>query len=122
MKETIEMICREMRAIIKNVEHEGSENKFIVAKAVADDNMLWYYGRYSTVEKAMEVAKEITYEGVVGFVVFDDIPQIRQIKQAVDCAEEMKRFNTEKYKDEFTDVDKLKIDSAAYDTIKEIVG
>lgn len=115
------MICRDMRAIIKNVEHPDSEDKFVVVKAVADDNMLWYYGRYATVEKAMEVAKEITYEGVVGFVVFDDLEQIREIKKSIECAEEMKRFNTEKYKDKFSDVDKLKVDSAAYDKIKEIV-
>ena len=66
------MICRDMRAIIKNVEHEGSGNKFIVAKAVADDNMLWYYGRYPTVEKGMEVARDITCEDIVGVIVFDD--------------------------------------------------
>ena len=116
------MIYRDVRAIIKNVEHEDSENLFIVAKAVADDNTLWYYGRYPTFKRAMEVAKDITYEGVVGFVVFDDISQIRDIKKSIDCAEEMKRFNSEKYKEEFTDVDKLRVDSSAYDQIKEIVG
>ena len=109
------MICRDMRAIIKNVEHEESENKFIVAKAVADDNMLWYYGRYATVERAMEVAKEITYEGVVGFVVFDDIPQIRSIKQAVDCAEEFIRHN------KLVGEEKDRCQSCVYEQIKEIV-
>ena len=109
------MICREMRAIIKNVEHEGSENKFIVAKAVADDNMLWYYGRYSTVEKAMEVAKEITYEGVVGFVVFDDLAQIRDIKMAVDCAEEFIKHN------ELKEADTIRCKAIAYDQIKESI-
>ena len=84
------MICRDMKAIIKNVEHEGSENKFIVAKAVADDNMLWYYGRYATVEKAMEVAKEITYEEVVGIVVFDDdtFSKMEAIKQYIQLTED----------------------------------
>ena len=112
-KETIEMICREMRAIIKNVEHEGSENKFIVAKAVKDDNMLWYYGRFATVEKAMEVAKEITYEDAIGIVFFDDIPQIREIKMAVDCAEEFIRHN------ELKEADAMKCKSIAYEQIKE---
>ena len=84
------MICRDMKAIVKNVEHEGSENKYIVAKAVADDNMLWYYGRYSTVEKAMEVAKEITYEEVVGVVVFeeDTFAKMEAIKQYINLTEE----------------------------------
>ena len=110
------MICRDMRAIIKNVEHEGSENKYIVAKAVADDNMLWYYGRYATVERAMEVAKEITFEGVVGFVVFDDIPQIRNIKQAVDCAEEFINHNN------LQGEKKIQCESIGFEQIKEIIG
>lgn len=84
------MICRDMRAIIKNVEHEGSENKYIVAKAVADDNMLWYYGRYATVERAMEVAKEITYEEVVGVVLFeeDTFAKMKAIEQYINLTED----------------------------------
>ena len=107
------MICREMRAIIKNVEHEGSENKFIVAKAVKDDNMLWYYGRFATVEKAMEVAKEITYEDAIGVVVFDDISQIRDIKTSVECCEEFIRHN------ELKQADAMKCKAIAYEQIKE---
>ena len=107
------MICRDVRAIIKNVEHEDSDNKFIVAKAVRDDNMLWYYGRYATVEKAMEVAKEITYEDAIGIVFFDDISQIRDIKTAVDCAEEFIKHN------ELKEADTIRCKSIAYDQIKE---
>ena len=84
------MICRDMRAIIKNVEHEGSENKFIVAKAVADDNMLWYYGRYPSVERAMEVARDITCEDIVGVIVFDDdtFSKMAQIKNFIQITED----------------------------------
>lgn len=116
------MICREMKAIVKNVEHEDSESKYIVAKAFALDNMLWYYGRYDTPEKAKQVAEEITQGDVIGVVLIDDATQIRDIKESINCAEEMKRFNAEKYKEKFTAIDSLKIDSSAYDKIKEIVG
>lgn len=110
------MICRDMRAIIKNVEHPDSEDKFIVAKAVRDDNMLWYWGRYPTVDKAMEVAKEITYEDAIGVVFFDDIVQSREIKMAVDCAEDFISHNKLK------DFDMMRCKSIAYDQIKEHIG
>lgn len=110
------MICKEMRTIIKNVEHEDSENKFIVAKAVADDNMLWYYGRYPTAEKAMEVAKDITFEGVVGVIVVDDLEQGRDILQAVECAEEFIKHN------ELKGEEKVRCQSYAYEQIKGIVN
>ena len=109
------MVCRDMRAIIKNVEHEDSESKFIVAKAVRDDNMLWFWGRFPTVEKAMEVAKEITYEDAIGIVFFDDIPQIREVKQAVECAEEFIRHN------ELKEADTIRCKAIAFDQIKESI-
>lgn len=59
------MICKDMKAIIKNVEHGDSNNKFVVAKPV--DCLLWYYGRYETAEKAFDVAKEVG-----GIVVIDE--------------------------------------------------
>ena len=87
------MICRDMKAIIKNVEHSESDDKYVVVKAVADDNMLWYYGRYPTIEEAFQVAKDITYDGVVGFVVYDDMIQTKEIKMYVDCTEEVIKKN-----------------------------
>lgn len=66
------MNCKDMKAIIKNVENGDSENKFVVAKAFGGDNMLWYYGRYATAEKAFIVAKEITNDECVGIVVIDE--------------------------------------------------
>lgn len=110
------MICRDMRAIIKNVEHPDSEDKFIVAKAVADDNMLWYWGRYPTVDRAMEVAKDITSDGIVGFVVFDDMIQTKEIKLSVDCAEEFIKHNNLKGEKE------IRCKAIAYDQIKEKLG
>ena len=110
------MICRDMRAIIKNVEHPDSEDKFVVVKAVADDNMLWYWGRYSTVDKAMEVAKDITSDGIVGFVVFDDILQTKEIKMSVDCTDEFIKHNNLK------DVDQMRCKAIGFDQIKEIVN
>lgn len=110
------MVCKDMRAIIKNVEHEDSESKFIVAKAVRDDNMLWFWGRFPTVEKAMEVAKEITYEDAIGIVFFDDIAQSREIKMAIDCCEEFIRHN------ELKEADAMKCKAIAYEQIKEHVG
>ena len=109
------MICRDMRAIIKNVENPDSEDKIVVVKAVADDNMLWYYGRYPTIERAMEVAKEITYEGVVGFVVFDDMVQTKEIKMYVDCTEEVIKKN------DLKEGQKIFTKAYGYDKIKESI-
>ena len=110
------MICRDMRAIIKNVEHEDSDNKYVVVKAVADDNMVWYYGRYKTVEEAMDVAKEITYEKAIGFVVFDDIISSREVKQAIECAEEFIKHN------QLDNVNTIRCKAIAYDQIKECIN
>ena len=110
------MICRDMRAIIKNVEHEGSEEKFVVVKAVADDNMLWYWGRYSTIDRAMEVARDITSDGIVGFVVFDDMIQTKGVKMAIDCAEDFISHN------ELKEDEKIRCKAIAFDQIKESIG
>ena len=110
------MICRDMRAIIKNVENPESEDKYVVVKAVADDNMLWYYGRYPTPERALEVAKDITYDGVVGFVVFDDMIQTKEIKMYVDCTEKVIEKNCLK------EVDKMRCKAYGYDKIKESIN
>lgn len=110
------MICRDMRAIIKNVEHPESEDKFVVVKAVADDNMLWYYGRFPNVDKAMEVARDITSDGIVGFVVFDDMLQSKEIKMAIDCADEFSQFN------ELKEIDLIRCKAIAFDQIKEIIN
>ena len=110
------MICRDMRAIIKNVEHSDSDDKFVVVKAVADDNMLWYYGRYPTVDRAMEVARDITSDGIVGFVVFDDMLQSKQIRMSVDCAIDFIEHNKLKAEDE------IRCKAIGFDQIKEIVN
>ena len=110
------MICRDMRAIIKNVEHPDSEDKFVVVKAIADDNMLWYWGRYSTVDKAMEVARDITSDGIVGFVVFDDMLQSREIKMSIDCTDEFIKHN------ELKDNEQIRCKAIGFDQIKEIVN
>ena len=110
------MICREMKAIIKNVEHPDSEDKFVVVKAIADDNMLWYYGRYPNVDRAMEVARDITSDGIVGFVVFDDILQTKEIKMSVDCTEEFIKHNNLK------DVNQMRCKAIGFDQIKEIIS
>lgn len=107
------MICREMRAIIKNVEHEDSKDKYVVAKAFALDNMLWYYGRYDTPERAKQVAEEITQGDVIGVILMDDISQIREVKMAVDCAEEFIKHN------ELKEADAMKCKFIAYEQIKE---
>lgn len=116
--------CKDMRAIIKNVEcSDESKDKYVVVKAVADDNMLWYYGRYPTVEKAYQVAKEITYEGVVGFVVIDEyydiFKKLDEIKQFVKMAEEV---IIEK-KDEFPDdlIREFSAKKTAFDYIRKVV-
>ena len=109
------MICRDRRAIIKNVEHPESDEKFVVVKAVADDNMLWYWGRYSTVDKAMEVAREITSDGIVGFVVFDDMLQTKEIKMAVDCATDFIEHNNLKAENE------IRCKAIGFDQIKESI-
>ena len=110
------MICRDMRAIIKNVEHPESDDKFVVVKAVSDDNMLWYYGRFPTVGKAMEVARDITSDGIVGFVVFDDMLQTREIKMAVDCATEFIEHNKLKGENE------IRCKAIGFDQIKESIN
>ena len=107
------MVCKDMRAITKNVEHEDSKDKYVVAKAFALDNMLWYYGRYDTPERAKQVAEEITQGDVIGVILMDDIPQIREVKMAVDCAEEFIKHN------ELKEADAMKCKSIAYEQIKE---
>lgn len=109
--------CRDMRAIIKNVEcSDEYKEKYVVVKAVADDNMLWYYGRYPTPERAMEVARDITYDGVVGFMVIDDMIQTRDIKMSIGCTEEFIEKNALK------EADKMRCKSYGFDQIKEIVN
>lgn len=112
------MICRDMRAIIKNVEHTDYKEKFVVVKAVADDNMLWYWGRYPTVDAAMEVARDITSEGIVGFVVFDDMIQTKEIKMSISCTEDFIEHNKDKLKYE----EKMRCKAIGFDHIKESIG
>ena len=89
------MICKDMKAIIKNVEHGDSNNKFVVAKPV--DCLLWYYGRYETAEKAFDVAKKVG-----GIVVIDEyydiFAQMNAIKQYIKLTEDTIAENPDDFK------------------------
>ena len=118
------MICRDMKAIIKNVEHSESDDKYVVVKAVADDNMLWYYGRYATVDKGMEVARDITSDGIVGFVVIDEyydiFAQMNAIKEYIKMAEDVIKEQADKYPNDL--LREYSAKKTAFDYIRKVVN
>ena len=79
------MKCRDMKATVKNVT-EGEE-PFVVARV--SEGMLWYYGRYSNIERAYEVAEEvggvILKDGEMGFI---EEAKIRSIKHYIELTEQ----------------------------------
>ena len=107
------MKCRDMKATVKNVT-EGKE-PFVVARV--SEGLLWYYGRYPTIERAYEVVMEVG--GVIlcdRELGFSEEAKIKSIRHYIQLTEQV--IEEENAGIDFENIAK----ATGYDHIKKVLN